>query len=450
LSGESLKKVRIGSGAGYSGDRIDPAVELARHAKLDYLVFECLAERTLALAQQSRDTGNSDGYDPLLVERLTAVLPECHRQGIKIISNMGAANPLAAARKASELARSMGLRNLRIAAVLGDDVLSWVRSSSEESIIPNGPIIRSGINSIISANAYLGAAPVLDALVGGADIVLTGRVADPSLFVAPLMYEFGWSPSDWNQMGQATVIGHLLECAGQLTGGYYADPGYKDVANLAWLGFPYAQVSADGSAVFGKVEGSGGLLSQRTCKEQLLYEIQDPHSYLTPDVVADFSGVKIGEIGQNSVAVFGGAGREKPKSLKVMIAFRDGYISEGQISYAGHGAVNRARLAISVLEERLRPHNLEETRFDLIGMNSIHGEQLSCKAPEPYEVRVRAVGRARTHAQAHIIAREVEALYTNGPAGGGGVSTSTREAVNLTATLIPSDRVTTSIHYEVS
>jgi len=445
-----LKKIRIGSGAGYSGDRIDPAVELARCARLDYLVFECLAERTLALAQQSRDAGRNDGYDPLLIERMTAVLPECHRQGIKIISNMGAANPLAAAHKTAELARSMGLRNMKIAAVLGDDVLSWVRSSAKEHVIHDGRTVGSVMDRVISANAYLGAAPLVEALADGADVVITGRVADPSLFVAPMMHEFCWSANNWSEMGQATVIGHLLECAGQLTGGYFADPGYKDVPNLAHLGFPYAEVSADGSAVFSKVDGSGGLLNRETCIEQLLYEIQDPCSYLTPDVIADFSRVTIEEMGENSIAVCGGGGRERPPTLKVTIAFRDGFIGEGQISYGGLGALDRARLAISVLEERLQNHNLDETRFDLIGVNSIHGEQLSAAAPEPYEVRVRAVGRAQSRAVASIVAREVESLYTNGPAGGGGVTTSTRETVNLATTLIPSNCVRASVQYEVS
>jgi len=445
-----LKSIKLGAGAGYSGDRIDPAVVLAQQAKLDYLVFECLAERTMALAQQSLDAKRNEGYDPLLAERMTAVLSECHHREIRIISNMGAANPRAAARKTAEIARSLGLHGVRIAAITGDDVLPWIISHPADFILQDGRPINSVLERTISANAYLGALPVLEALNGGADVVLTGRVADPSLFVGPMMFEYGWSEDDWHKLGQATLIGHLLECAGQLTGGYFADPGYKDVPDLANLGFPYAEVAEDGSSIFRKVVGTGGMLNRATCMEQLLYEIQDPSSYFTPDVIADFTQVTIEEIGPDQVSVRGGRGRERPRSLKVSVGFRDGYVGEGQISYGGPGALSRAELAISVLEERLRQIGLEETRFDLIGLNSLHGKHLSRFAPEPYEVRVRAVGRASTLAGANYVVREVEALYTNGPAGGGGVATSARETITLASTSIPSDCITTAIDYEVS
>jgi Acyclic terpene utilisation family protein AtuA len=443
-----MKTVRLGSGAGYSGDRIDPAVELARFGKLDYLVFECLAERTIGIAQQNKRNGISDGYDPLLVERMRAVLSHCVSNSVTIVSNMGAADPLAAAKKTCEIAHGLGLHGLRIAAVSGDDVLTHM--PGDYKFMESGEPIKPFAGRLVSANAYLGVGSILEALAQDADVVLTGRAADPSLFIAPLIHEFKWDTTHWDLLGQGTVVGHLLECAGQLTGGYFADPGYKDVPDLAHLGFPLAEVSADGSAIFSKVEGSGGCLTRSTCIEQLLYEIQDPTSYITPDVVADFSNVQIEEIGKDLVRVTGGAGKPRPDTLKVSVGYHEGFIGEGQISYAGPGALARAHLAQEILAERLGPHAINELRFDLIGLNSIHGPNLSPSDCEPYEVRLRAAGRSDSREQAAIIPREVEALYTNGPAGGGGVSTSVRDVLAIQSTLIPAELPQPSIHFEVS
>jgi len=442
-----MKRVRIGAGAGYSGDRIDPAVELAEKGALDYLVFECLAERTIALAQKARLRDPAAGYDPLLEERMEAVLALCAQRGIRIVSNMGAANPMAAAEKTLDIARRMGLRGVRIAAVTGDDVIESLRSGMVTAQALEGALPPAA--RWLSANAYMGMTPIVDALAAGANVILTGRVADPALFLAPLVHEFGWDVQDWNLMGQGTVVGHLLECAGQLTGGYFADPewkdgrknGRKDVPGLARLGFPLAEVSADGCAEFSKVEGSGGLLNRATCTEQLLYEIQDPAAYYTPDVVADFSGVSIEETGRDRVRVTGGRGRARPATLKVSVGYHDGFIGEGQISYAGLNALARAELARDILAERLAGDSLAEVRFDLIGLNSIHGALLSRDAAVPYEIRLRAAGRAESHAAAARVVREVEALYTNGPAGGGGASGMTREIVAIASALVPRDGI---------
>ena len=432
-----MKTVRIGAGAGYSGDRIDPALELAEKGSIEYLVFECLAERTIAIAQKARTMDASSGYDPLLEERMEAVLRNCAERRIRIISNMGAANPAAAAAKTCEIAGRLGLRGLKIAAVSGDDVLSAMWNGGIAIEMPEGQLPPH--STWLSANAYLGVTGVLEALRRGADVILTGRVADPALFLAPMIHEFEWPMEDWVMLGQGTVVGHLLECAGQLTGGYFADPGFKDVPGLARLGFPIAEVSADGSAILTKVEGSGGLLNRATCTEQLLYEIQDPAAYYTPDVIADFSGVTLEEVGPDRVRVSGGRGRMRPATLKVSIGFSDGYIGEGQISYAGPNALQRAELAREILAERLARLALDELRFDFVGMNSIHGPHLSRHAPTPNEIRLRAAGRAASQAVAARIPREVEALYTNGPAGGGGAAGTTREIVAIISALIPRD-----------
>jgi hypothetical protein len=444
-----LRSIRIGSGAGYSGDRIDPAVELAEKGSIACLVFECLAERTIALAQKARRLDPAAGFDPLLEERMRAVLPLCVRNDIRIITNMGAANALAAMAKTREIARSLGLPKLKIAAVTGDDVLDILRQGSF-TFAENGQPARALGERLISANAYLGADPIVAALAAGAQVILTGRVADPSLFLAPLVHEFGWSLSDWNLLGQGTVVGHLLECAGQVTGGYFADPGCKDVPGLARLGFPIAEVAENGDAVITKVEGSGGMVTRATCTEQLLYEIQDPGAYYTPDVVADFTQVTLRDAGYDRVQVSGGRGRPRPDMLKVSAGYLDGFVGEGQISYAGPGALDRAKLARDILAERLRARAFDELRFDLIGVNSMHGDRLSPVPCEPHEVRLRAAARAATLHEASIIPREVEALYTNGPAGGGGAAGSTKETVAVLSTFIPRDLAVAQIQFEES
>ncbi len=443
--------IRVGAGSGFGGDRIEPAVELSIHGALDYLVFECLAERTIALAQQARLRDPAAGYDRLLVERMTAVLPHCHARGVKIISNMGAANPAGAARAIVAIARSLGLHGLKVAAVLGDDVIDAVRDAEIPLIDQAGHIHDLGA-AMVSANAYLGVAPIVEALRGGADIVITGRCGDPALFTAPMVHAFGWALDDWERLGKATVVGHLLECSGQLTGGYFADPGYKDVPNLARLGFPWADVARDGSAVLGKVDGSGGELSVRTCKEQLLYEVHDPSAYIQPDVVADFSTVGFTREGPDRVSVTGGTGRARTDTLKVTIGYHDGFIGEGQISYAGSGAVNRARLALEIIEERLRivGADIIEFRGDIIGVNgSLRGGVLAA-AVEPLDVRLRVAGRTTTLRDAERIGREIEATWINGPAGGGGATWSTREVIAAASALVPRDLVRPSVHFEVA
>ena len=444
-----MKKIRLGSGAGYSGDRIEPAVELAEKGEIQYLCFECLAERTIAIAQQAKMKDPAQGYDALLAARMEAVLPICHKKGIKIITNMGAANPQAGAAKIKQIAEKLNIKGLKIAAVSGDDVLAAIRDQ-DLTIEETGAKLSTIKDKLVSANAYLGVAPIIEALQAGADIVITGRVADPALFIAPLVYEFGWSLDDWNLMGQATVIGHLLECAGQVTGGYFSDPGFKDVPGVGRLGFPIAEVGADGSVVITKVESAGGMVTLATCKEQLLYEIHNPKTYFTPDVVADFTGVKMEQIGKDQVRVSGGTGGAKTGLLKVSLGYVDSYIGEGQISYAGPGAVNRGQLALDIVKERLEfmGVKMQENRYDLMGVDSLHGEKLSA-GHDPYEVRVRVTGRTETMAEAVRIGNEVETLYTNGPAGGGGAWKSAREVVAMVSVIVPDSVVNYSVQYEV-
>jgi hypothetical protein len=438
--------VRIGAGAGFSGDRIEPALELVVNGQLDYLVFECLAERTIALAQQAKTADSAKGFDPFLEARMRSVLAPCIQRDVRIVTNMGAANPIDAAHRIAELAREAGLSDLIVAAVTGDDVLSSVLAMNPSLLGRKEKVSDLGVGNIVSANAYIGAAPIVEALKLGAQVVVTGRVADPALFLAPLIFEFGWDMSNWPLLGSGTLVGHLLECAGQLTGGYFADPGVKDVPGLARLGFPFADVTADGNATFGKVDGSGGRLDQMTCKEQLLYELGDPARYLTPDVSADFSNTIFHDAGPDRVRVTGGTGRPAPEMLKVSIGYMDGFIGEGQISYAGHNAHKRARLALDIVRERLQSagDRYREIRFELIGVDTPHCRSSNDDAQVP-EVRARAVARTATFADAQCVGMEIEGLYTNGPAGGGGVTRSASPVLAIESTLMPRSVVTTNI-----
>jgi hypothetical protein len=437
-----MKTVRLGAGAGYSGDRIEPAVELALDGRLDYLVFECLAERTIALAQQARTRDHEAGFDPLLKERMRAVLPACRAHGVRVITNMGAANPIGAAAAVRAVARELGLEGLSVAAVTGDDVLDLVRGSSCR-LQETGAEVSTLGDRLVSANAYIGLDPIVEALLRGADVVITGRAADPSLFLAPLVHEFAWTHEDWTRLGAGTLVGHLLECAGQVTGGYFADPGHKDVPDLARLGFPLAEVAPDGSAIITKVAGSGGRVTRATCKEQLLYEIHDPSAYVTPDVVADFSDVQLIDDGDDRVRVQGAAGRVRPSDLKVSVGYRDGFVGEGQISYAGSGAVARGRLAIDIVKARLAIAGVkvDELRCDLIGLDALHGGIGGTREAEPQEVRVRVAGRTQTVEAAVCIGNEVEALYTNGPAGGAGAVRLVRDVLAVGSAFVPRDKV---------
>jgi hypothetical protein len=306
-------------------------------------------------------------------------------------------------------------------------------------LIDSNATVASLKGQLISANAYLGADALLPALQTDAQVILCGRVADPALFLAPLVHHFGWAPDDWPRLGQGILVGHLLECAGQITGGYFADPGYKDVPNLARLGFPLAEVEAGGSTVITKVAGSGGGVTVATCSEQLLYEIENPARYLQPDVVADFSQVELTADGQDRVRASGASGHPRPDTLKVTLGYHDGYIGEGQMGYAGPGCVARGQLALELVRQRLQDAGLGdlETRYELIGINSLLPQAKA--STEPTEVRLRVATRAPTQRQALQVANEVEALYTNGPAAGGGASKSVREVVAAAAVLVPRD-----------
>lgn len=435
--------LRLGAGAGYAGDRIPPAAALAEKGHLDYLIFECLAERTIALAQLEKLKNLNSGFDPLLSARMKAVLPACIANGTRIITNMGAANPLQAGREVLAVAKELGLGHLKVAVVLGDDVLTMLQANYlSEPLLDSTQTVADIQALLVSANAYLGAEALLPALQTEAHVIICGRVADPALFLAPLMHHFQWQADDWPLLGKGVMVGHLLECAAQITGGYFADPGYKDVPNLAQLGFPLAEVNAQGDVVITKLADAGGCVTVQTCTEQLLYEIENPAQYFQPDVVADFSQVQLLQVGPDRVQATGAGGSPRTETLKVTVGYRDGFVGEGQMSYAGPGAQARGQLALDLVKARMADAGLGhfEARYDLIGINAIFGNDPinTGHAPaEPEEVRVRVAIRVQTQAQALEVANEVEALYTNGPAGGGGATKSVREVIAAASMLMP-------------
>jgi Acyclic terpene utilisation family protein AtuA len=436
--------LKIGCGAGFSSDRLEPAVDLAEHAGLDYLVFECVGERTLAFGHRDRMRDPAKGYNSLLERRLRAVLSVARRNGVRIVTNMGAANPRAAAEAALGIARALGLEGLRIACVEGDEVTALM--TPETTLWETGGTIADVGLKLVGANAYLGIDALLPALEAGADVVIAGRVADPSLFLAPIVHHHGWARDDWPRLGAGTLVGHLLECGMQITGGYFADPPLKTVPGLARCGFPYAEVAPDGSATITKLASSGGAVTVQTVKEQMLYEVHDPARYLTPDVTASFAGVAISEPGRDRVALSGATGTERPAQLKVTVGFDGGVLAEAGVSYAGPNAQGRARLARDIIAERMTAlHGFTGAlRLDLIGVNSLHGSALE-RATDTEDVRLRAALRSTRRDDAELLLWEVEALLCCGPAGGGGFRGQITPSVVTHSASLDRARVATSL-----
>ncbi|SDL50545.1 Protein of unknown function [Modicisalibacter muralis] len=420
----------LGSGAGFSGDRTDAAApivaELIRRGQPCALVFETLGERTLAAAHRAMRETPEAGFEPLLDELLAPVLRDCLRHGIAILGNFGAANPDGACEVVSRLARQAGRPDIRIGRVHGDDIrarltdLDLTLWEAETQALPEA-------DQLVSANVYLGAAPLVQALELGAEVVVTGRVADPSLFLAPLVHHFGWAWDDWDRLAAGIMAGHLGECGAQVSGGYFADPGFKEVEGLATLGYPIIEVEVDGRLVVTKPPGTGGCVTERTVKEQLLYEVHDPAAYLTPDVVVDLSGAQVRELGPDRVEVMGIRGKPAPPRLKTTVCYEGGWQGEAEISYAGPNALARARLAGQVLRERLAfrvPQELRK-RLDIVGHASVFDDDDGTLQREPAapdgDYRLRLAVEHPERVWVERATQELLALYCAGPAGGGGV-----------------------------
>lgn len=439
-----MSDLAVGAGAGFSGDRVDapaPVVKtLVERGGPAAIIFEMLAERTLAFAQLERQRDPEKGYEPLLDMELRPILADCVKYGIPIIGNFGQANPRGAARHIERMARELGLPALRIGVVEGDDL----SDSAGEAIARKFIAPQYASKPFASANVYQGAMEIAQALREGAQVVVTGRVADPSLTVGPCVAHYGWSATDWDQLAGATMAGHLLECGAQVTGGYFADPGMKDVPDIANVGYPITEMFSDGSCIVTKANNTGGLVDTRTVKEQILYEVHDPAAYLTPDVVADITEAEIVQVGKDRVRLSGVRGHPRPATLKANVFFEGGWFSDGEISYAGPNAEARARLGAQIIQERMG--HLLKLRFDLIGVMSIlcddSGRMLAdTPVGNATDVRLRVAGTHEDCAVVERLMREVTALWTAGPAGGGGARVTKRKRLSTTSIYIPRELV---------
>jgi len=444
----------VGCGAGFSGDRTDaaaPVVQtLIERGGPAAIIFENLAERTLASHQLAKRANPQLGYEPLLELELEPILAACLKHQITIVGNFGAANPEGAGKVIQALAQRLGLPSPRIAIVSGDSL------TAETAHV----LLRQQLGkqfdeaNFVCANAYQGAREIADAILAGAQIVVTGRVADPSLTLGPAMAHFAWADDNWNALAGATMAGHLLECGAQVTGGYFADPGMKDVPEIHNIGFPIAEIDFDGSCIITKANNTGGVVNALTVKEQLLYELHDPAAYITPDVVADITDAMVNEIAPNRVRLSGVIGHPRTNTLKTNVFFDGGWFGEGEISYAGPNAEARARLAMEMLQKRLGTKM--KLRFDLIGISSIFGDDDNAflrstinnpARSEVQDVRLRVAGQHVDLKIIDLLLREVTALWTGGPAGGGGVRVAKRLRLSTQSCLINRQQVPATFYF---
>jgi hypothetical protein len=440
----------VGNGAGFSGDRVDAPIPVVRSLVARGLpaamFFECLAERTIALAQIEKRRDPDAGYEPMLERLLEPILADCAGAGIPILGNFGAANPMAAARCVARLARRLGLPALRIGVVTGDDVSASVDLAALPAHEADAGFDMSAW-TLVSANAYIGAAPLAEALARGAQVVVAGRTSDPSLAIAPLMHHFGWAEDDWQALAQGAACGHLLECGSQVTGGVFWDPGFKDIPDPANIGFPIAEVGRDGSLVITKPEGTGGIVDLRVVKEQLLYELHDPAAYLTPDVVLDITGVTLEQAGPDRVALRGARGHARPDRLKVTACYEGSWLGEGEVSVAGPNALARARATADVLLQRVRQRGLgRRARADLVGVSSVHDSDDGAlwrgyEGPEPPEIRIRLAVESATRDDADQAAREALAMLCCGTAGTAGARWRVTPRILTRSFLVPREMV---------
>ena len=444
--------IRIGGGSAWSGDRFGPAAVLVERGELDYLFFDSMSEATMSGAQiKLAGDPSLPGYDPLLEARFRPILAECVGRSITILSNQGWLDPAGAARRVASIAREDGLTGVKVAAVVPTPLVPQLRTSGLR-FVENGDLVADHLDDVVSAEVYLGASQIVEALDAGAQVILTSRVTDASLVLGPLVHELGWKPDDWDNLARAIVVGHLVECSAQVTGGGLADPGYTDVPGLADLGHPIADVDDDG-AIITKVEGTGGMVTPATCKSQLLYEVGDPARYLNPDVVADFTSVRFEQAGTDRVAVLGGRGEPAPDTLKVLIGLREGYFGEEVMVYAGPGALDRARLAEEVVRTRLATMDIDadDLRCDYVGVNAVHREASPPLAHEPYEVALRVAVKARERTEVEKLATAVAPMAVAGPAGTGKWGTLAgeriRPVIGMYSALLPKEKVQVAVEY---
>ncbi|HZV12643.1 MAG TPA: acyclic terpene utilization AtuA family protein [Candidatus Kapabacteria bacterium] len=411
-------KIRIASGQGFWGDWLQAPLMQVTKGPIDYMMMDYLAEVTMSIMQKQKLKNPNLGYAKDLVETCEQILPHLVKNNIKLITNGGGVNPLAARDAVFKVAEKLGIKNLRIGVVLGDDILSQVDGFLERGIelknMETGKSAKEIRSQLLSANVYFGAFPVVEALRQGAQIVITGRTTDTGLTLAPMIHEFGWGESDWNKLAAGTIAGHINECGAQSTGGNFLG-GWEKVPNMHRIGFPIVEAYPDGEFVMTKHAGTGGLVSRATVAEQCLYEIGDPREYITPDCVADFTTIHLKEEKKNRVRVFGIEGKPATPFYKVSMSYADGYVAFGSLTYAWPDALKKAQAADKVLRLRLKDLGLsfDEIRTEFIGYNACHGPLADKIIPN--EVMLRIGVRGHDYAAIERFGKEIAPLILTGP-----------------------------------
>lgn len=444
------RQVRLGAGSGFWGDALDPAVELLEKGRVDYLSMDYLAELTMALLQRQRLKDPKTGFITDLPQHMRTLLPLARRAGTRIVCNGGGANPRAGAERVLELARELGLRGTRIAVVEGDDLLGrldeLVASGIDLTNLDSGETNFAGIlNRVVAANAYTDSSGIVSALRGGADVVIAGRVSDNALYVGPVMHEFDW-PHDAahaDRIAAAITVGHVAECASAATGGMSSR--FAEMPAMGRVGFPIIEFSEDATAVVTKVEGSGGRVDAFTIKEHLVYEIGDPRRYLMPDGVADFTRVRIEEVGPDRVRLSQMGGEGRPDLLKLVVGYEDGWVGEGLLFFPWPDALGRAEKAQQTLGERFERLGLEADaiQFDLVGINMLHGPAAPKPDHDPAEVGLRVAVHCESRSEAEKVRRACAQLWIMGPGGTSfGAPMKPRPVFGVWPTLVPRSLVT--------
>ena len=414
-------KIRIASGQGFWGDLLEAPVHQVTKGDIDYLVMDYLAEVTMSILQKQKNRNPNLGYARDLPDLMKKILPICMEKNIKVITNGGGVNAVHCADEILEHAVDLGIERLKIAVVLGDDIHDrldeLVDAGAELNNMETGESIKSVKHKILSANVYFGAMPIVEALKSGADIVITGRVTDTGLTLAPMMYEFNWDKKDYNLMSAGTVAGHILECGAQSTGGNFLGD-WKSIENMAEIGFPIAEAFPNGEFIITKHQNTGGKVSSETVAEQLLYEIGDPTDYITPDCVADFTSIKLEDLGNNKVKVFNVKGRPETDFYKVSCSYEDGYSTAGNLTYSWPQALSKAKAADKILRKRLDNLGLkfDEIRSEFIGYNATH-ESLAKEIDEDNinEIVLRVGVRSHDRNAIKRFGQEIAPLILTGP-----------------------------------
>jgi hypothetical protein len=452
-----LKTIRIGAGQGFYGDTIYGALNMAKYGDVQYICFDTLAELTMAILQKDRLKDPKAGYTKDITVTMETLLPYVKEKGIKLITNAGGINPEGAREEVFRVAKKLGITGIKVGIATGDNIYpylnDWEQQGIDLSNYSTGEPYDNIKNKVLFASAYLGAMPIVEALRQGADIVVTGRTTDTAQFLAPLIYELGWKEDDWDKLAQGILLGHLMECSGQASGGNFSGDWWN-IPDMENIGYLIAEVSEDGSAIMTKPENTGGRVSVDTLKEQFLYEIHDPSNYITPDVVADFSDVRFIQEGENRVRVTGVKGRPAPKTLKAIIGYENGYMGQGLIGYSWPDAMAKARKADEIIRKQIQLYGIEveDILTEYVGYNSIHGPLAKPIDEDSInEIYLRVAVRTKTKEMANRFGRLFPPLALNGPPFVGGLSGmfSVRQLLGLWSVFLPRERIEANIQVSV-